>query len=247
MFGEANGYAAVWHMDGTRTAAVVPLEPIETDLRWQIVAVCDLNGDGQPDLLWQHRDTGQNCAWIMNGAQRHTIEVPDVTQREPAWRIAGVADLDGDGAPDWVWHNRDTGIVEVWLMDGGLSPRESRQLGCETDASWTLSGIGGIGRGGRPGALWRRADGGALRIWTLVPELTVSVLPAEPDESWLVAGMYELDGHGAWGLVWRHAGSGANRVWILKDSGLEEQTALEAVPELRWQIAGIVGSGVTHD
>ena len=34
------------------------------------------------------------------------------------WRIAQVGDANGDGNADVIWHNRSTGQVAVWLMDG---------------------------------------------------------------------------------------------------------------------------------
>ena len=33
---------------------------------WKIVGVGDFNGDGKPDLVWQHKD-GWLSLWYMNG------------------------------------------------------------------------------------------------------------------------------------------------------------------------------------
>lgn len=57
----------------------------------------------------------------------------------PNMVIAGVADLDGDGAVDLVWRNQLTGDVQLWKMNAeqasilGLSPSV-------TDLNWKLVG-----------------------------------------------------------------------------------------------------------
>jgi hypothetical protein len=34
------------------------------------------------------------------------------------WRVVGTPDLDGDGHPDLLWHNQQTGQLVCWLLDG---------------------------------------------------------------------------------------------------------------------------------
>ena len=79
----------------------------------------DIDGDGKPDILWQNQVTGQLTVWLMNGttmAQGLWLTpsaVPDTN-----WKIAGVADFNGDGDPDILWQNQVTGQLTVWLMNG---------------------------------------------------------------------------------------------------------------------------------
>ena len=37
------------------------------DLDWKIRGVGDINGDDMPDLIWQHRVSGDVSTWLMNG------------------------------------------------------------------------------------------------------------------------------------------------------------------------------------
>jgi hypothetical protein len=54
--------------------------------------------------------------WLMNGA---AIDVSGFLAGMPSdWHIAQVGDADGDGKSDVIWHNRSTGQVAVWRMDG---------------------------------------------------------------------------------------------------------------------------------
>ena len=34
------------------------------------------------------------------------------------WRVGGLADFNGDGKPDILWHHQKSGTLYVWLMDG---------------------------------------------------------------------------------------------------------------------------------
>jgi hypothetical protein len=55
--------------------------------------------------------------WLMNGTTIATAaavaQVSDL-----GWQIVGVADVNGDGKADLVWHHTTTGQVTVWLMNG---------------------------------------------------------------------------------------------------------------------------------
>ena len=37
-------------------------------LNWQIIGTADFNNDGQTDLLWMNKTTGEVDVWYMNGA-----------------------------------------------------------------------------------------------------------------------------------------------------------------------------------
>ena len=82
------GELGAWLMNGLSRVIHAPLNPLfVTDQRWQVGAVTDANGDGKPDIIWQHTD-GTIMIWHMNGTSRVTF--PTVPGGLPiGWTIAG--------------------------------------------------------------------------------------------------------------------------------------------------------------
>ena len=111
------GDVAYWIMNGNVRIATdyvarnIPLE-------WKIVGAGDFNGDGKPDLVWQNTKTGDAVAWFMNGIV-FTGNYAFVAHAVPTrWTIAAVADMNGDGWPDLIFQDPQTGDVVYWLMSG---------------------------------------------------------------------------------------------------------------------------------
>jgi hypothetical protein len=65
---QTNGLLSVWYLRGSRMVNWAMLNPSQVaDTNWKIRAVADLDGDGKPDLIWQHQATGTISTWLMNG------------------------------------------------------------------------------------------------------------------------------------------------------------------------------------
>jgi hypothetical protein len=73
----------------------------------------DFSGNGQSDLLWRNKYTGEIGVWIMNGNSVNEAVV--VGSVSIAWQIIGVADLNGNGRSDIVWYGGN-GNYGVWFM-----------------------------------------------------------------------------------------------------------------------------------
>jgi hypothetical protein len=135
---------------------------------WTLVAAADVNRDMTPDLLWQHDTTGQVIVWFMGGAQGHVVQQWKwlVSSDLPNWRVAGLADLDGDGFFDVVWQERATSRVTVWYMDGdGTSRRSWRWLSETTLTGWKVIGLADFNSDGTPDLVWQNDSSREITVW----------------------------------------------------------------------------------
>ena len=86
---QGDGRLAVWEIYARRLLAGKALSPGQVfDLDWKIRGVGDINGDDWPDLLWQHRVTGEVGAWLMNGTTM-TSGVSLGVVADTNWHIVG--------------------------------------------------------------------------------------------------------------------------------------------------------------
>jgi len=114
----ATGASEVWFMGGAQGTTVGGTAAISGSSTWRIVGAADFNGDGHPDLVWQDPATGASEVAFMGGAQGTMFEGAARISGPTSGRIAGAADLDGDGRPELIWQDPVTGMSQVWLMGG---------------------------------------------------------------------------------------------------------------------------------
>jgi N-acetylneuraminic acid mutarotase len=164
---QSTGQLYAWFMNGTSQSSGTFLTPSPVNLVWQVQGLADFNGDGKADILWRNKSTGQLYVWFMNGITESsgTFLTPAAVA-DPAWQIRGLADIDYDGKVDIVWHNRTTGQLYVWYMDGGAQSWGSF-LNPASVPQWRISQVADFDGDGLPDILWRNQSSGALYVWVM--------------------------------------------------------------------------------
>ena len=171
-----SGALQVWYLNGVNQIGVGNLGAglnVFPPTTWVLVAIADFNGDGHPDLLWHNRTSGALQAWYMNGITRigfanlsAELNTPDST----GWFFHGAADFNGDGHPDILALNNDSGALRVWYMNGVTrtgSQDFASDLTVPTNKGWGIAGIGDYNGDGKPDLLFWESFSGALQIWYL--------------------------------------------------------------------------------
>jgi hypothetical protein len=112
-----SGDMYVWYMQGVKLISGAHLVPKNPGSDWKVAAVGDLNTDGQPDILFQQKSTGDLYYWLMH---HDTVFASDyMTPANPGagWNITGLADINGDGQSDLLFQRESDGMLAYWLLD----------------------------------------------------------------------------------------------------------------------------------
>ncbi len=82
---------------------------------WHVAAAADFDGNGVPDLVWQNDATGQVTVNYYGGPGGATVLGWTWLNQNvmTGWQVVGANDFDGNGVPDLVWQNSQTGQVTV--------------------------------------------------------------------------------------------------------------------------------------
>ena len=202
-------------------------------------AIPDFNGDGQIDILWRNKTTGQNVVWFMNGTTySNYAELMQVTDTN--WQSMGTGDFNGDGKTDVLWRNKSTGQNVVWLMDG-VNYGSYAWLLEVADLNWEIVGTGDFNGDGKTDILWRNKATGENMVWYMdgVTRTGWSYIePAVSDLNWEIVGTGDFNGDGKRDILWRNKATGQNVVWFMDGVAYGSYAWLLEVTDLNWEIVG---------
>lgn len=124
----------IWFFENysKKSSATVPLPAGAT-----LSATGDFDGDGREDTLWttaayDMRFFGWKGGW--------TMTTDPANNYNPAYRIAGAADVNGDGRSEVVLHNESTGEVAIWFLDDNAVRKSSKSLTVPVGYRWATAG-----------------------------------------------------------------------------------------------------------
>lgn len=171
------GENAVWLIDNTAIKEAQFLTQV-SDRLWDIVGVGDFNGDGKDELLWRNdtqSPSGQNAVWQLNGAtldSSYFLTNPSgsaaaIGGTKNGWKVAGVADLTGDGKAEIVWGNRYTGASEFWSVNSNQTATATlgSNIGINPKGNNArIVGLSDFNGDGKADLMWRNHATGNMEV-----------------------------------------------------------------------------------
>jgi hypothetical protein len=85
----ATGATQIWYLGGAQHNAVTSAVNLTGSNAWQVAAVGDYNGDGNPDTIWQDPVTGASQILFLGGSNGASIQSATGFSGPNVWRIAG--------------------------------------------------------------------------------------------------------------------------------------------------------------
>ena len=97
----------------------------------------DFNKDGHADLIWYNTVSGGISVWDMND-QSVLQYGATFTSLAPVsgWVPVAAPDANGDGYPDLLWWNENTGELSVWTLSNTTVTNYGGDFGQITDTNW---------------------------------------------------------------------------------------------------------------
>ena len=202
---------------------------------------------GRVRLYWQHSSTRQPVIWHLgdSGERKGGVAVATANPAS-AWRIAGTADIDGDGTEDLIWHNSSSGRVAIWFLDpDGVFRSSQIVLDSNLATAWKIVGIRDMNRDGVPDLVFHHATTGRVHLWFLDNQgqyvSGANVADVNLATAWIIRGIEDMNGDGNPDLIWHHASTGRAHIWYLDNQGVYVSGANVANVNLAtaWQIVGV--------
>jgi hypothetical protein len=138
------GENAIWFLRG---GAITGFEllPTVADQRYSIIGACDMNYDGQNDLLWNFAflrndpvtpDTDLVSTWLLSRT-RTINQFRYLGAKDAQWTYLGAGDFDADRSDnDLMWHNTSTGDIGMWRTSNANVTGWQPLLNIGTSTPW---------------------------------------------------------------------------------------------------------------
>lgn len=136
--------------------------------QFDFVASGDFNGDGNHDIMWRRRETGQTVIWLMADAVGRVTLANSGVMADTNWTGEVAGNFNNSPEDDVLWRNYATGEVLVWYMDDLEYPEDDELLlDVLIPSDWELLASGDINRDGRADLTWIDPNTNLLEVWRM--------------------------------------------------------------------------------
>jgi ELWxxDGT repeat protein len=132
---------------------------------WEVQGIADFDRDGQLDLFWREKNSGQTAFWKLKDGKFVSGSFGAVASGA-GWQVQGLADLDNDGNVDIIWRNSISGQVATWKLDK-MNLTTGNTLSVTPDNSWGIKGLADFDGDGKFDLLWQKIGTEQVGYWKL--------------------------------------------------------------------------------
>lgn len=171
-------------------------------------------------------------AFRTTGDQVVIVDVPSLMNN------AG-SDLTGDGKPDLLWRNTNTGEVGLWSMNG-LQFQKGYQLSAGISADWQIAGMADFNHDGQTDIVWQNTQDGSVSIWLMngMHLVSASYIYRNIPAGWKIVGLPDLNRDGNPDILWRNTQTGQVTAWIMHGTTIHATGQIASSVSTDWQIVG---------
>lgn len=219
--------------------------PTESPL-WDMKLIGNFTGDEEPEILLQHRITGERGWWRIQGTKysptfdqafRFAGWIPFYTEN-PAWEFVAYRDFTGDKLYDLLYQNTTTG-ARGFLPMNGTAIAGSWIASIPEDPRWRMVTAADFTKDGRLDILFENTGTGARGVWVMngtAYQGWASFISEDP--AWRMVAAMDVDGDGQTDILFQNTTTGRRGWWLM--DGMRYLTWLDMGTESpAWQIVGV--------
>ncbi len=199
----------------------------------------ETNPRSRADILWRGvTGDGANGIWRMDGTKYVSSQSTGVPV-DPSWRLNRVADFNGDGTTDYIWHEPNAAVVGLWLMDANNDQILSSVALPSVGSNWFVAATGDFDNNGTPDILWQEQSLGITGVWIMNGVNYVSSVPIESlsGNGWYVEAADDFTRDGRPDLFFRNLATGENVIWQMNGLSFSASASVDARP-VSWRMQG---------
>jgi hypothetical protein len=173
---------------------------------------------GTTEVVWQDPVSGFSQTWFLGGAQGTTLMGAATITTHNIWRIAAMADFNGDGYPDLVWQDSVSGDSQIWFMGGPQGITLLEAVTFSGPNPWRIVGAADFNQDGHPDLLWQDPVSGWAQIWYLGGPQGITLQSAANltlRNPWSIVGTGDFNQDGHPDVLWQDPVSGTVQIWYL--------------------------------